>query len=148
MVPLSRRRLGKCLVGVSVGIGGCAEAETGARTPTATATEPSFPQGTDVPSTRQIRHSTGDPAVRSSLVDLPSEWSSVHWVVSSQREQGALEFTDETQGVPAAEEFVRETDLATETVLVHQYKVEECSTRQLNRLQWKKSTGPGGSLRD
>lgn len=51
-------------------------------------------------------------------------------------ERDALTFSQATNGVQAARDFITATDLSETTLLVHQYNVGECETRQLNRRKW------------
>lgn len=63
-------------------------------------------------------------------------WEYEDWTVGTRREREALEFADAATGVEATRAFVERTNLDSETVLVHQYRVDRCRTRTLERLRW------------
>lgn len=108
-----------------------------------TATEPEYPHGVDAPESRKVRNPEGEPAVRTSarspeedLFEPSARWDYEDWLVTSRSEAGALAFSRAATGVEPATEFVADTDLSRETLLVHQYNIGECETRRPARLEW------------
>lgn len=138
----SRRHVLSGVAALLVGWSGCTDVDT-VNSSTPTLTEREFPHGVSTPLTRQARHPEGDPAVRSSVETPTRGWSSTEWVVTSPRERDALVFSPDVTGVGGVKEFVDETDLSEQTLLVHQYSIEACRTRQLEQLQWREAAaGP------
>lgn len=141
--PLSRRQVlaGSALSLTLAGVSGCQE--TTADTPTATVTEQNFPNTVDDPESRTVRNSEDGPAVTSTahsphedFVEEGSDWGDEHWAIGTESERDALQYAQPTTGVEAAQSFVAETDLAAETLVVNQYRIEPCRSMQLERLQW------------
>lgn len=131
---------------VLTGFAGCAQMNAES-TPTPAATEPTFSNDLKEPPYRQLRHSAGEPALRSSAVSPPSGWESARWVVTSSEERDAIDVSSEATGTAEAREFLRDTDFSTETVLVHQYRLDDCVGRQLDRVRWTDSEdGPDGTF--
>lgn len=127
-----------------LGIAGCT---TGSfdETPTtsSTATEQTYEHSVDVPETSTIRHPEGKPAVRSSerfpeedILESSSLWGHERWIIDTPRERDALEFAEGATGVDRAKDFIADTDLSQETLLVHQYYVDGCTTHTLDQLKW------------
>ncbi|WP_379732258.1 hypothetical protein [Halolamina salina] len=110
-------------------------------------TERGYEERVDDPESVTVRHAGGEPAVRSTLVSPTMEWDSERWLVGSRDELEALYFSADATGVDAAEAFLAGTDLSAESVLVHQYRVDECVDWELQRLQWREAEqGPAGSV--
>lgn len=64
------------------------------------------------------------------------EWAPEEWLVTSPDDRDAVDLPTGGIGVDAAKRFVDDTDLSGQSLLIHQYNVEECRTRQLERLAW------------
>lgn len=131
----SRRQVLGSLTALLTGASGCLGSDSGG-TPTPTVTERSWANSTDSPAARTVRNPAGGPAVRSSVADHRIEHRSTHWIVTAETERAALDFPSATVGRDAARAFVDETDLGSETLVVHQYDVNACETWDLQRLKW------------
>ena len=142
----SRRTVLRALPVVLTGLAGCTQMNAES-TPTPAPTEPTFSNDLTDPPYRQLRHSEGEPALRSSAHSPPSGWESARWVVTSPEKRNALDFSSEANGTEEARQFLRDTDFSTETVLVHQYRLDGCVGRQLDRVRWTESEdGPDGTF--
>lgn len=148
MVPhrVTRREI-LSLSGVTlVSLAGCAtEASDFDRreSPSPTTSEPEYSHSVNSPESITVREPEGKPAVRSALhspeentFESSAKWDYEDWVVTSPNERDALNFSPSTTGVEAAKEFVNATDLSGTTLLVHQYNIGKCETRQLTQLKW------------
>lgn len=137
-----------------LGLAGCSARppDIGGRdTSTPTASEPEYSHSVDSPESSKVRNPEGEPAVRSSarppgegVFESSASWDYEDWLVTSPREADALDFSRATTDVDAATEFVTDTDLSRETLLVHQYNVGECETRRPTRLEWDTELACGG----
>lgn len=125
-------------------VGGCTESDP--EEPSPTATERSFAHSLDAPTLQKVRRADGGPAIRSSAFTPTESWAPTQWVVTDASDRDALDVSAESTGRDEVATFVAETDLSTQTVLVHQYNVESCHTRQLNRVRWGEAeSGPEGT---
>ena len=111
--------------------------------PSPTASEPEYSHNVDSPESITVREPDGKPVVRSALhspeenmFESSAKWDYEDWLVTSPNERDALNFSLSTTGVEAAKEFVDATDLSETTLLVHQYNIGKCETRQLTQLKW------------
>lgn len=131
---------------VLVGLVGCtkliSDSDRG-KSPTPTASELEYSHSVDTPESIKVRNPGGEPAVRSSahspeedMFESSASWEYEDWIVTTPSERDALTFSQATNGVEAARDFITATDLSETTLLVHQYNIGECETRQLNRLKW------------
>ncbi|WP_435360468.1 hypothetical protein [Haloarchaeobius sp. DFWS5] len=137
------------------GLAGCAGQgpnDSGGKTPTATAGEPTYSDVVDSPASVTVRNSEGKSAVRSTehspeenLSESEPQWDYEDWLVTSTAEGEALEFQSTTTGGDEAATFVADTDFASETVVVHQYNISPCETRRPNRLKWGENFSCGGA---
>ena len=158
MVPdrLTRRDALRLSSMTLVGLAGCGArgleegpADTAPQeTPTATEREHSHSVAT--PETITVRNAAGKPAVRSSarspeenVFESSARWDYEDWIVTSSSERNALSFSRATNGVEAARDFIAATDLSEATLLVHQYDIGECESRQLDRLNWSDDVSCG-----
>ncbi|MFC7138370.1 hypothetical protein ACFQMA_00785 [Halosimplex aquaticum] len=153
MPSFSRRRvLATGAAALLAGVAGCADSG-GASTDTPTATERSFEHSVSDPAARTVRNDDGEPAVTSSarstdesMLGTPTRMADEYWTVNDADERDALDFSGARTGAEAARTFAAETDLSTATLVVHQYYVEKCVTRRLERLRWGAAEqGPEGS---
>lgn len=150
MVPdrLSRRdalRLSSIAV---LGLAGCMLPTSGidrqdTTTSSPTASEHEYSHQVDTPESRTMQNPEGKPAVRSSAhspledtFESSAKWDYEDWLVTSSQEWDALTFSPATTGVEAATEFIANTNLSKETLLIHQYNVGSCETRKLDYLKW------------
>lgn len=111
--------------------------------PSPTASEHEYAHTVNSPELITVREPEGKPAVRSStrspeenIFESSARWDYEDWIVTSPNGQEALDFTQTTNGVEAAKDFIAATDLSKTTLLVHQYDIGECQTRRLIRLKW------------
>lgn len=148
MVPnqLTRRDVLR-LSGVAlVGLSGCATQASDSdrrNSPSPTARERENAHRVDMPESINVRNPAGKPAVHSSahspeenMFESSASWDYEDWVVTSPSERDVLAFSEATNGVEAARDFIGATDLSETTLLVHQYNIGECDTRRLTRLRW------------
>lgn len=148
MVPnqLTRREALRLSGAALGGLAGCAthvpDSDRGT-SPTPTASELEYAHSVDTPTSINVRNPTGKPAVHSSahspeedIFESSANWAYEDWIVTALGERDALNFSRETTGIEAAREFITATALSETTLLVHQYNIGECETRQLNRLEW------------
>lgn len=66
-------------------------------------------------------------------------WSSTEWLVTDPSDRDALDYSAGATGVEETKAFVEGTDLSERTLLVHQHTFEECTSVQVERLEWKES---------
>ena len=134
-----------------VGLAGCS---TRATDPddrnTSTVTERQYSHSIDTPDSIRVRNPEGKPAIRSSahspeenVSESSASWDYEDWIVTSPSERNALNFPQAANGAEAARDFIAATDLSEETLLVHQYNIDECETRQLDRLKWSNDVSCG-----
>ncbi|GAB7093893.1 hypothetical protein JCM30237_10450 [Halolamina litorea] len=116
------------------GLSGCSSRDDA--TETATVGEQSYAGTVDDPTSRTVRNASGEPAVRSTVVDPFPEWTDTHWLVTDSNDREALYFADDAERVDAARSVVEKTDFSAELVLVHQRPVRHCEEWSLERLQW------------
>jgi len=65
-------------------------------------------------------------------------WDHEYWFVTSPSERDAIKFPEAgTTGVEAAKEFIAETNLSGATLLIQQYRIENCMTLDLNQIKWE-----------
>lgn len=145
-MPSRRTVLTSVAVGTAT-LAGCSGTAS-SPTPSPTRTERGYAHELASPATSRLRNPDGEVAVRSDAHDPPGDWLNEGWLVTSPAERDALSFAFATTGIDAARTFLRETDLAEETVLVDQYRVDRCQSRRLERLRWDEATqGPDGGIR-
>ncbi|WP_396611601.1 hypothetical protein ACH9L7_15585 [Haloferax sp. S1W] len=113
------------------------------QSPSPTASEPDYPHRVDTPDTVTVRNPDGEPAADSSdhspeedMFESSPHWAYEDWLVTAPGEREALNFSQAHTGVEAARDFIAATDLSETTLLVHQYNIGPCETRQLSRLEW------------
>jgi hypothetical protein len=153
MVSLSRRRALAGGVALLAGLSGCSGSGVEG-TDTATVTERSYERSVSDPSAVTGRNRNGEPAVRSSdrltsdeFQGTPAISAAEHWAVSEPGQRDALTFDGARNGGDEARTFAAETDLSTATLIVHQYYVDSCRTRELDRLEWGAAgQGPDASV--
>lgn len=111
--------------------------------PSPTASEPEYSHRIDMPESITVREPEGKPAVRSEvhsptedMFESSAQWDYEDWIVTSPGDRDALEFSQSASGVEAAREFITTTDLSESTLLVHQYDLGTCETRELTQLEW------------
>lgn len=130
---------------VLLGLAGCSTQSDAERqsTSTPTVSKPEYSHSMDSPDSTKVRNPNGEPAVRSStrspeenLFESTASWNYENWVVTSSGGQDALSFARATTGVEAATDFAAHTDFSEETLLIHQYNIGKCETRQPTRLRW------------
>ena len=129
--------------------GGPADSDT-ALQETPTVTEHEYSHRVTSPESIKVRNPAGEPAVRSSarspeenIFESSAMWNYEDWIVTSPSERQALTFSQVTQGVEAARDFIAGTDLSKETLFVHQYNLGKCETRQLDQLKWSNERSCG-----
>lgn len=90
------------------------------------------------PSFEKLRNSSGEMAVRSSAVEPDEEagWAPMHWLINSAKDYFVLDIPSEVEGRTEVRGMLENTDFSTNAVLVHQYNVEECLTRDVKKVQW------------
>jgi hypothetical protein len=151
MVPdrPSRRNVLRLSSVALLGLAGCSTRSPDGRE-SATATERAYSRSVDSPASSRVRDPEGRPAVRSSArspgedpYESSESWHYEHWLVTTREEADALDFSQTATGAESAAEFVADTDLARETLLVHQYRVGECRTRRPGRLEWDEELSCG-----
>ena len=126
------------------GLAGCGVRGTGSReTRSPTAAEREYEHDVGNPESVRVRNPGGEPAVRSSahtpgedIFEEEASWAYEDWLVHSASGRSDLEFSASTTGTEEASAFVADTDLSSETVLIHQFAIDACLTRRLERLQW------------
>lgn len=138
---------------VLVGFTGCMTQTSGSETrgtPSPTASEPEYSHSIDRPESIIVREPEGKPAVRSEvhsptedMFETSAKWDYEDWLVTSPSDRDALSFSQSTNGVKAARDFIATTDLSESTLLVHQYNISKCETRELTRLKWGSNFGCG-----
>lgn len=153
MCSPSRRRVLGGFATALVGLSGCSS-DSGQETPTdvstPTPTDRVYEDRLDAPETRQIRNTQGSPAVRTSdhspledTFEESEEWAYEVWLITSEHDSELLEFHSTTTGVEATREFLADSDMFGGAVLVDQYRVDECHTRRLERVEWTEVDGKG-----
>lgn len=143
MPSRSRRQVLGGFAVLLVGGSGCTRtASRDTPTDTATASERTFSHCIRDPTTHQVRHPEGEPAIRSAAFTPTGDWRSAEWVVTSPRERDALVYSTGATGVGEAQTFVEDTELSAQTLLVHQHGFENCLTLQVARLKWNESEYP------
>lgn len=147
MLPdqLSRREiLGISGVGI-LGLAGCAGDTVGLSEQTAspTASEREYAHAVESPESVTVRATDGVPAVRSSartpnknLFDDTTKWDDEEWLVRTTEERDSLLFSASANGIEQAQSFLTGTELSETTLLVHQYTIDRCATKELDRLAW------------
>lgn len=146
MVPnrLTRRKILSLSGGTLVGFAGCtARLSDRGESPSPTASERQYSHQVDVPESINVRNPAGEPAIQSSdhspeedMFESSASWDYEDWIVTSSRERDALTFSQGTNNVQAAKDFIAATNFSESTLVVHQYNIGECQTRRLNRLKW------------
>jgi len=140
----TRRAVLRASVAAVAGFAGCSTRDPDPEgTPTPTAGEPAYDHSVAPPESAVVRNPEGEPAVRSSArspeegaYESTASWTYEDWLVTTDEQRDALEFAAAAEGAAAAREFAAATDLSGQTLLVHQYDVDECLTRRLDRLEW------------
>lgn len=145
---LSRRDALRLSSVAFLGLAGCSTQASDAderdtSTPSPTASEQEYQHSVNAPASSTVRNPEGKPAVHSSahspeenLFESSASWNYEDWIVTAPPERDALNFSQTTTGVKAATDFIADTNLSEETLLVHQYNISTCETRQLDRIEW------------
>ena len=150
---MSRREV-LSLSGVTLAsLAGCATRTSDSdrqESPSPTASEREYEHSVNTPESITVREPEGNPAVHSSnhspeedMFESSAKWDYEDWIVTSPNERDVLNFTQSTNGVEAARDFIAATDLSNSTLLVHQYNIGTCETRRLTRLKWSSNFSCG-----
>lgn len=70
------------------------------------------------------------------MFESSASWDYEDWLVTSPKERELLKYSQGTNQVAAARDFIAATDLSETILLVHQYNIGKCETRQLTHLKW------------
>ncbi|MDY6774723.1 MAG: hypothetical protein SV253_01315 [Halobacteria archaeon] len=142
---ISRRRLLSVLATTTATLTGCIGSDGGSNSTNSSQRDGEALQNVETdPSFEKLRSTTGETAVRSPTVEPDKEagWAPIHWLINSAKDYFILNISSEAEGIRDVRELLEETDFSSESVLVHQYHIEECLTRHVRSIRWDE-TGVG-----
>ena len=90
------------------------------------------------PSSEKLRNTTGEIAVTSSAVEPDEEagWAPMYWLINSAKDYFVLDIPSDVEGRSEVRGMLEETDFSSNTVLVQQYNIDECLTRDVESVRW------------
>lgn len=114
---------------------------------TATRTEQKYTNRTTTAETSKLQNKHAPP-IRTTESVQSDEWTDAEWIVSSDADQEKLTYTSGTDGLDASKEFLSQTNYATDSVVVHQYTIENRFTYELQQVKWSASSpNPGADIK-
>lgn len=90
------------------------------------------------PSSEKLRNTSGEIAVTSSAVEPDQEagWAPMHWLINSAKDYFLIDIPSGVEGKTEVRGMLEDTDFSSNSVIVNQYNVKECLTREVERVQW------------
>lgn len=69
------------------------------------------------------------------------EWYTVNGIVSTTNQREALQYEKNLDGIEKVEEFIEETDLSSNTLILNYWKISEYERLDVEFVKWGKASG-------
>jgi len=69
------------------------------------------------------------------------EWYTVNGIVSTSNQREALQYKKDLDGIEQVEEFIEDTDLSNNTIIINYWKISEYQRLDIEFVKWGKSSG-------